>query len=76
MTSRYDGVPKLGLIVLALVGLAMAGFGLVADRLGFGRQPGFGPGQASILVIGAVLVLTSQQHLQHRVWRATLLNSV
>ena len=59
MTSRYDGVPKLGLIVLALVGLAMAGFGLVADRLGFGRQPGFGPGQASILVIGAVLVLTS-----------------
>lgn len=59
MTSRYDNVAKLGLVILALVGLAMAGLALVTDRLGLSRQPGFGPGQACILVIGAVFVLTS-----------------
>ena len=44
-------------ICVAVVGIILIAIGLLADLIGIGKDPGFGPQQTSVLVVGIVVLI-------------------
>ena len=43
-------------ICVAIVGLILVTIGLLADVIGLGKDPGFGPQQTSVLILGIIVL--------------------